>query len=218
MGLESFNPLQILVILVAVTLLPFMAVIATSFAKIIVVLGILRNALGLQSTPPSIVLNGLALILTFFIMTPTISETYGRITQVNLSNVTMTSLGATMSDIGQPFIKFLNANSKQESKEFFLRLAKRTWPASAKSQLDANSFMIALPAFVISELTQAFQIGFIIYLPFVVIDLVVSNILLALGMMMVSPTTISLPFKLLLFTLVDGWVHLLEGLTLTYHL
>lgn len=195
-----------------------MAVIMTSFTKIIVVVSILRNALGLQSTPPAMVLNALALILSAYIMFPTLSSTYELAKQADYSEMSLEKAGEIVNEIKGPILEFLSRNTAVTYREFFYKTAQRTWPEEAAKSLTMDHFLILLPAFVVSELTAAFQIGFIIYLPFVIVDLVVSNILLSLGMMMISPTTISLPFKLLLFTLVDGWVRLLEGLVLTYRL
>lgn len=218
MNINLSNPFEVIVILSTLTLLPFLAVMLTSFTKIIVVLGILRNALGLQSTPPNMVLNGLSLILSCFIMYPVLDETTKILEGKDFSQVTIKSISTVWDDAKRPVSGFLMKNSKVEMRQFFVSVAKRTWPSPYKEAASENDMLILIPSFVVSELSTAFQIGFIIYLPFVIIDLVVSNILMALGIVMIAPTSISLPFKLLLFFLVDGWRRLMEGLILTYHI
>jgi type III secretion protein R len=218
MNVNLANPFEVILVLSALTMLPFAAVMISSFTKIIVVLGILRNALGLQSTPPNMVLNGLSLIMSCFIMYPVLQDTTARLEKQDFSQVTIRTIGTVWQDASQPVATFLKDNSKVEMRQFFLGVAKRTWPAPYRDTVKEGDMMVLIPAFTVSELSTAFQIGFIIYLPFVIIDLVVSNILMALGIIMIAPTTISLPFKLLLFFLVDGWRRLMEGLVATYHL
>ena len=216
MNLNLSNPLEIIILLVVAGLLPYLAVLMSSFARIIIVLGLLRNALGLQTTPPNIVLNGLALIVSIYIMNPVLTETYEAIQYEDLSKITIQTAPAFLEKIKPPFQKFLTANSSPDTRQLFLSLARKTWPDQRAATLTEQDMVILVPAFITTEVSLAFQIGFIIYLPFVIVDLVVSNILLALGMVMISPTTISLPFKLLLLTLVNGWGRLFEGLVLSY--
>jgi type III secretion protein R len=220
MTLSFPNPSQIILVLVGVSLLPYLAVLVTSFTKIIVVLGILRNALGLQSTPPNIALNGIAIILSLFIMQPVCLKTWDLLKQqhIDWSTATLQEMEVAWKGISPPAVQFLKKNSQLEMRRFFMDIARRSWPRDQYNKLDESSLLILVPAFVVTELTAAFQIGFIIYLPFLVVDLVVSNILLALGIIMISPTAISLPFKLLLFIFVDGWTRLLDGLVMTYRL
>ncbi|QQY07595.1 MAG: type III secretion system export apparatus subunit SctR [Candidatus Xiphinematobacter sp.] len=220
MTLSFPNPSQIILVLVGASLLPYLAVLVTSFTKIIVVLGILRNALGLQSTPPNIALNGIAVILSLFIMQPVCLKTWELLKQqrVDWSTASFQEMEAVWRGISPPAIQFLRKNSQPEMRRFFIEIARRRWPRDQCNKLDEESLFILVPAFMLTELTAAFQIGFIIYLPFLVVDLVVSNILLALGIIMISPTAISLPFKLLLFIFVDGWTRLLDGLVMTYRL
>ena len=219
MELSSFTPGSALVVVVALALAPFFAVMVTSFTKIVVTLSLLRNALGLQQVPPNIVLNGLSLILTIYVMYPVGQQMQDRIAaqQVEGSVLQSTASISTAIDVGkEPLREFLIKHSDANERAFFLRTAQRVGdPAHAKEMTDRD-LIIVIPAFVVKELSLAFQIGFLIFLPFLVIDLVISNILLAMGMMMLSPTTISLPFKLLLFVLVDGWVKLSHGLVLSY--
>lgn len=218
MDLSTFTPGSALVVVVALALAPFVAVMVTSFTKIVVVLSLLRNALGLQQVPPNIVLNGLALVLTLYVMQPVgsrMAESAGVGSGIaGLPAQTDQMLGIATA-AKEPLREWLIKHSRPNERALFLKTSKRIDPARAATMTDRD-FVVVVPAFVVNELSVAFQIGFLIYLPFLVIDLVISNILLAMGMMMLSPTTISLPFKLLLFVLVDGWVKLAHGLVLSY--
>ena len=151
-------------------------------------------------------------------MFPIVAETYQLVQKADLSSVTMSNVGEIFDEVKGPFEKFLSRNSQPGSKAFFLGTAKRIWPKEYADNVQETDFIILVPAFLTSELSAAFQIGFILYLPFVIIDLIVSNILMALGIIMIAPTIISLPFKLLLFCLVDGWTRLMDGLIMTYKL
>jgi type III secretion protein R len=220
MDLGSFSPALIITLVVALAMAPFVAVMVTSFTKIVVVLSLLRNALGLQQVPPNVVINGLAIILSIYVMNPVIMDTY-KDAQAQMSTqapgpMTMEKLGAIVQTGKEPLRKFLIKHSHDSERGFFLQSAKRLLPADRQADLSADDYMVIVPAFTVSELTEAFQIGFLLFLPFLVIDLVVSNILLAMGMMMLSPTMVSLPFKLLLFVLLSGWAKLIHGLVLTY--
>jgi type III secretion protein R len=212
------NPIELLVILAALTMLPFLAVMVTSFTKIIIVLGLLRNALGLQTTPPNIILNGIAIILSAYIMHPVLLDTGKLVQEEGFQDVSMETLPAKLEKISLPICTFLKANSTADSRLFFIKSARQLWPQAIADKATEDDFVILLPAFVVTEISAAFQIGFIIYMPFIIIDLVVSNILMALGIIMIAPTSISLPFKLLLFCLINGWTRLLDGLMLTYTL
>ncbi|WP_304413494.1 EscR/YscR/HrcR family type III secretion system export apparatus protein [Luteimonas sp. FCS-9] len=326
MDFSTFSPALVLVTVVSLALAPFVAVMVTSFTKIVVVLSLLRNALGLQQVPPNVVINGLAIVLSIYVMYPVILDVNaavearlegrpppasvqrqidaraqqqavreGRAIEVRpaaasaapqadapptspaaadglaaeaqargepgpapdpmfsavrggssndpredrepalpalAEEVTQpagpaappASGGAfdtnrllTMVDAGkEPLRTFLIQHSSDAERAFFLRSVQRMLPAERRGDLTPDDFIVVVPAFTVSELTAAFQIGFLIFLPFLIIDLVVANILLALGMMMLSPTTVSLPFKLLLFVLIDGWAKLVHGLVLTY--
>ncbi|WP_316247533.1 hypothetical protein [Luteimonas viscosa] len=336
MDLSSYSPALVLVVIVALALAPFVAVMVTSFTKIVVVLSLLRNALGLQQVPPNVVINGLAIVLSIYVMYPVILQTYEAVTahqqglpvpadvqaqvdrrereqaararaqaeraaQRAQSTQEQAAAGATdaqlaadepaptspaaadalqaeseadaarasgsgaepgplfrnvttgdpVADPGdgaqaeivvpapaqstpeaggtdgarllamfeagkEPLRTFLIEHSNPAERGFFLRSARSLLPEERRNDLGVDDFIVVIPAFTVSELTAAFQIGFLIFLPFLIIDLVVANILLALGMMMMSPTTVSLPFKLLLFVLIDGWAKLVHGLVLTY--
>ncbi len=185
--------LQLLVVMGLLTILPALVLMMTSFLRILVVLAILRQALGLQGSPPGQVLAGLALFLSLFVMAPTLDL-------VNIGKA------------GEAFHAFMIAQTREANLMMFTDMAGG---GQFKSGADVP-FSILLPAFVTSELETAFQIGFMIFLPFLVIDLVVASVLMSLGMMMLSPTIISLPFKLLLFVLVDGWALLMGSLALSF--
>ena len=177
---------------------------------------LVRNALGVQQIPPNIALYGLSLILSAYVMAPIGNRIYEGTLQQSGSLKNVDALVASVQTGIEPMRGFLERNSRLEQREFFVRTAKRMWGAEMSNEVAPTDFLILMPAFLVSELTAAFQIGFLLYLPFVVIDLIVSNILLAMGMMMVSPVTISLPLKLFLFVAVDGWTRLIHGLVLTY--
>ena len=337
MDLSSYSPALVIVVIVGLALAPFVAVMVTSFTKIVVVLSLLRNALGLQQVPPNVVINGLAIVLSIYVMYPVILDTYDAVTahqqgkpipasvqaQVDARQraqearlraqaeraaeraqrtAAADAAGAPAPPVGdepapaspaaadalraeaeaeaartasepgplfrnvvtgdpaagetapvgtatpvveivapkpappppafggsegarllamfeagkEPLRGFLIQHSNDAERSFFLRSAQSLLPPERQGSLTVDDFIVVIPAFTVSELTAAFQIGFLIFLPFLIIDLVVANILLALGMMMMSPTTVSLPFKLLLFVLIDGWAKLVHGLVLTY--
>ncbi|MEN1927083.1 EscR/YscR/HrcR family type III secretion system export apparatus protein [Luteimonas qiangzhengi] len=328
MDFSNYSPALVLLVVVSLALAPFVAVMVTSFTKMVVVLSLLRNALGLQQVPPNVVINGLAIVLSIYVMYPVILDTHAAITahmegrpppptvQAHIEarqaeqaamaqreiqamrdaategsdaaagtpaspaaadalqaearaatepergelfrNVTggvgqdpgedpqalaaqdpsaprviiapppPTATGPPADGIDanyllalaeagkEPLRTFLIDHSHRTERQFFLNNAKRLMREEYHPSLTINDFIVVIPAFTVSELTAAFQIGFLIFLPFLIIDLVVANILLALGMMMMSPTIVSLPFKLLLFVLVDGWAKLVHGLVLTY--
>jgi type III secretion protein R len=210
------DPLTIIVLATLLSLAPFMAVMMTSYVKLAVVLTLIRNALGVQNVPPNLVLNGLALVLSVYIMAPVAQGTFSKLKALDFQQLSVSTLQNALNEAKVPITEFLDRHTNKIQKRFFFDTTKRLWPDSARQGLTDESFVILLPAFCVSELTVAFQIGFLLYLPFIAIDLIVSNILLAMGMMMVSPMTISLPFKLLLFVLVDGWTRLIQGLVVTY--
>jgi type III secretion protein R len=216
MDLTQFSPSSALLTVVLLALAPFVAVMVTSFTKIVVVLSLLRNALGLQQVPPNVVLNGLALVLSIYVMYPVGSEMAARLEgQTNIANSTQGMLRAADA-AKEPLREFLVKHSRPLERAFFLKTAQKALKPEQAAGLSESDFLVVVPAFTISELAVAFEIGFLIFLPFLVIDLVISNVLMAMGMMMLSPTTVSMPFKLLLFVLIGGWVKLTHGLILTY--
>ena len=223
MELGTLSPALILTLVVGLALAPYVAVMITAFTKLVVVFSLLRNALGLQQTPPNVVLNGLAIILSAYVMYPVGLEMASAAQPVieaqrkdDASKVQISELLSIAEQAKEPLKGFLIKHTSVEEREFFLTTAQRLLPQDKRAQATANDLIVIVPAFTVSELARAFQIGFIIFLPFLVIDLIVANLLQALGMMMLSPTTISLPFKLLLFVLLDGWSKLIHGLVLTY--
>ena len=266
------DPFSLIVLLIGLSLLPFVAMVATSYLKIVVVMYLIRKALGIPSIPPHMVINALAMILTFYIMAPMMSESWdiakaeiaktsgqtaAQQQPANWTIAPLQSIAATnapavqaapaaagpvaspqsvlqtspgpaattnilfeteaVAKAAEPFRAFLSKHTTPRERAFFVSTAEQLWGKDGESaKVDSESFYILIPAFCVSELTKAFQIGFLVYLPFIAIDIIVSNILLAMGMMMVSPVTISLPFKLLLFVMVNGWTLLIQGLIRGY--
>jgi len=210
------DPLNLVLVLTAASLLPFFAVVATSFVKLSVVFLLVRNALGVQQIPPNMALNALAMILSGYIMAPVIVQTADIFTSHHFDFGTVQGLRSAYQAGSAPLTKFLLMHTGEREKVFFIEAAKSLWPKDVASAISPENIAIILPAFAVSQLRQAFEIGFLLYLPFIAIDLIVSNILLAMGMMMVSPLTISLPFKLFLFVMVDGWSRLILGLVQSY--
>ncbi|HTT11049.1 MAG TPA: type III secretion system export apparatus subunit SctR [Burkholderiaceae bacterium] len=215
MDLTTFSPSSALLTVVVLALVPFVAVMVTSFTKLVVVLSLLRNALGLQQVPPNVVLNGLALVLSIYVMYPVGTEMSAKLQNFDNLNNTKNMIAAA-DTAKEPLREFLYKHSRPVERAFFLKTAQKALKLEQAAKLTERDFLIVVPAFTVSELSVAFEIGFLIFLPFLVIDLVISNILMAMGMMMLSPTTVSMPFKLLLFVLIDGWVKLTHGLILTY--
>jgi flagellar biosynthetic protein FliP len=191
--------LQILLIMTALSFIPAFVILMTSFTRIIIVFSILRQALGLQQTPSNQVLTGMALFLTLFIMAPVFDRVNQDAVQPYLKEQMTAQQAIDKAQV--PLKDFMLAQTRQSDLDMFMRLSKRTDIASP----DQAPLTILVPAFVTSELKTAFQIGFMIFIPFLIIDMVVASVLMAMGMMMLSPLIISLPFKIMLFVLVDGW-------------
>ncbi|MCP4047493.1 MAG: flagellar type III secretion system pore protein FliP [Gammaproteobacteria bacterium] len=191
--------LQVLVLMTVLTLLPAFLLMMTSFTRIVIVLAILRQALGTSQTPSNQIVIGLALFLTMFIMAPVFQETYSTAVEPYLEE--RIDAVTAIDQAKKPFRKFMLGQIRTQDLELFLELSGQPSPAS----LDEVPFTVLLPSFVTSELKTAFQIGFLMFIPFLIIDLVVASVLMSMGMMMLSPMMISLPFKLMLFVLVDGW-------------
>ena len=213
------DPFALIALLVGLSLVAFVAMIATSYLKIVVVISLVRNALGIQSIPPNMVVNALALILTFYIMAPVVGESWDLFNKYREENKPEKEYRTDLAlKAAEPLRQWLVRQTSDRECAFFVTTAERLWakPDEEKAKVDPDSFHILIPSFCVSELTKAFQIGFLVYLPFIAIDIIVSNILLAMGMMMVSPVTISLPFKLLLFVMVNGWTLLIQGLIRGY--
>ena len=213
---NTFDPFYLMLALVALSLLPFVAIMVTSYIKISIVLSLTRNALGIQQIPPNMVINGLAVILSIYVMAPVGQEIYDILVKAVEKKGNTVQLLKSIVKAKEPLRKFLLKHSKRKERLFFVHAAKDLWQNESAGKLKHDDLVVLIPAFTVNELASAFKIGFLIYLPFVVIDLIISNILLAMGMIMLSPMMISLPFKLLLFVLTDGWTKLIHGLVLTF--
>ena len=205
------DSIKLLLIFTILSLLPSILIMMTSFTRIVIVLSFMRNALGLQQTPPNQVLVGLALFLSLLIMSPVI-------TQINTEAYTPYSNGEItetefLDKAAAPIRTFMLKQTKNDDLKLFLSLANEPEPAN----YDDIKLEIVIPAFITSELRQAFIIGFLIYLPFLVIDMVVSSVLMSMGMMMLPPVMISLPFKIMLFVLVDGWQLIIKTLVMSFN-
>lgn len=204
-------PVQILVLITSLTFIPSLLLMMTSFSRIVIVFGLLRSALGTPYSPPNQVLIGLSLLLTFFIMAPVFDKIYQDAylpfsrNQINVDTAIKRGI--------IPLHKFMVNQTRKVDLEFFSKLAN----ISSFSKREDIPMRILLPSFITSELKTAFQIGFTIFIPFLIIDLVISSVLMSLGMMMVPPSTISLPFKIMLFVLVDGWQLLVTSLTHSFY-
>ncbi|OWQ49331.1 EscR/YscR/HrcR family type III secretion system export apparatus protein [Roseateles noduli] len=230
MNAGGFDPLSLAFLLAGLTLLPLLLVCTTSYLKISVVLMIVRNALGVQQVPPTMALNGMALAATLFVMAPVLNEVVSRL-PMDLPGLSgpsspaqaptphrskSASLGmAELAHAFEPMRGFMLANTLPEKRQKFVDLARQQWGGRLAAPQDSD-YVVLIPCFVVSELELALKAGFVLYVPFVVIDLLLSNLLLALGMQMVSPMVVSLPLKILLFVLLDGWTRLFDGLVRSY--
>jgi flagellar biosynthesis protein FliP len=202
--------LQLVALITILSLAPSILVMVTSFTRIVVVLSLLRTALGTATSPPNAVLTGLALFLTAFIMAPTFEQSYRNGVQPLIAGQIREA--EAFERASQPFKEFMLKHVRTKDLELFLDLSKRPRPATAIE----TPLPVIIPAFMISELRRAFEIGFLLFIPFLIIDLVVSSILISMGMMMVPPVTVSLPFKLIFFVLVDGWTLVVGSLVQSY--
>ena len=223
-GALASRPLVLLFAMAVLSILPFVLLLTTSFVKISVVLSIVKGALGTPQIPPAQVVTGLALILTFYVMAPTGERMYravepvlGKGTGADLiSGQSVAALAAAGERAREPLREFLLKHSTPRDRAVFHGLALRMRTPQERVGITDRDLLVVVPAFLTSELRRAFEIGFLLFLPFLVVDMVVANLLLALGMHMLSPTTVSLPFKLLLFVMADGWQLLLRGLVESY--
>jgi type III secretion protein R len=223
-GQWGANPLTTIVMLSLLSLLPFLLMMSSSFVKFSVVFSILRSALGLQQVPPPAVTMGLALIMSLYVMSPVAAKVYDAAEPLFTQSTgqDIVSPGGAQSILRllerarDPVREFLARHAHARERGLFHQMALRMGPPKWKESMKDDDLLVLVPAFTVSELKEAFMIGFLIFLPFLVIDMVVSNILLAMGMHMLSPVTISMPFKLLLFVLIDGWGLLVRGLLAGY--
>ncbi len=210
-GSQTYSlSIQVMLFMSALTLLPAALILMTSFMRIIIVLGILRQALGTAQTPTNQILVGMALFLTLFIMTPVFDEVYDKAVEPYLQEKLPPQKAVVQA--GKPLKAFMLAQTRKDDLAMFARIAEKG-PFETAADIP---FTLAVPAFVTSELKTAFQIGFLIFIPFLIIDLVVASVLMSMGMMMLSPMIISLPFKIMLFVLVDGWALILGTLASSF--
>lgn len=213
------DPIALSLFLGALSLIPLIIVTTTSFLKVSIVLLVTRNALGVQQVPPTMAIYGIALAASAFIMTPTLQQMAQRVMKPE-NNITEVQLNQNMlkkaADVFEPLQGFMLKYSKPEQRDIFLSTAKQLWPKDMADKAMPTDALILIPSFVVSEIQAAFEISFLIYIPFVAIDLLISNLLMALGMQQVSPQTITIPLKLLLFVLVDGWGKLVNALAMSY--
>jgi flagellar biosynthetic protein FliP len=209
-GTNYSVPIQTLLFFTALSFLPAVLLMMTGFTRIVIVLSLLRQALGTQSSPPNQVIVGLSLFLTFFVMGPTLDKVYEEAYLPYTNNSITFDVALTKAEA--PMRSFMSKQTRQSDFALFVKLAKL--PVDTK--VDAAPMRVLVPAFVISELKSAFQIGFMIFIPFLVIDIVVASVLMSLGMMMLSPVLVALPFKLMLFVLADGWNLLVGSLAASF--
>lgn len=209
-GTSYSVPVQTLLFFTALSFLPAVLLMMTGFTRIVIVLSLLRQALGTQSAPPNQVIVGLSLFLTFFVMGPTLDKVYADAYQPYTSG--SVSFEQAVANAEVPIRSFMVKQTRQTDFALFARLAK----LDASATVTNAPMRVLIPAFVISELKSAFQIGFMIFIPFLVIDIVVASILMSLGMMMLSPVLVALPFKLMLFVLADGWNLLVGSLAASF--
>ena len=209
--LKNLDPaIQLIILMASFSLLPFIFVCMTSFLRYVIVFSILRTALGTQQVPPGMVIIGLSLILTFYTMSPVFSQMY----DAGIKPYKQTgSIVLALTEGSKPLKNFMMKQTQQKDIAFFIEMAHKKPP---KNPDEIGLFQVA-PAYILSELKSSFQIGFVIFIPFVVLDIVIANVLLALGMFMLSPTIISLPFKLLIFIAVDGWSLIVSGMVQSFN-
>lgn len=209
---ELSGTLRILLILTAIAIIPMLLITVTSFTRILIVLHFTRQALNTQSAPPNQVLIAISLFLTFFIMQPVFSEIYTEaILPYDAGEITFEEACTTAVD---PLRDFMFEQTQVKDIDVFMQISNTAWDKTSEDQVPTS---VLIPAFIISELRTAFIIGFVIYIPFIVIDMVVASVLMSMGMMMLPPTTISMPFKILLFVLADGWNLVIVNLVRTFY-
>lgn len=216
MNTEQFDPMTFALFLGALSLIPMLMIVCTCFLKISMVLLITRNAIGVQQVPPNMALYGIALAATLFVMAPVFNQMQHQFSQAPADLSSMDNLKTSVTNGVAPLQKFMTHNTDADILIHLQENSVRMWPKEMSDNVSKDNLLLVIPAFVLSELQAGFKIGFLIYIPFIVIDLIVSNVLLALGMQMVAPMTLSLPLKMLLFVLINGWTRLLDGLFYSY--
>lgn len=210
------NQLQMMGVLAVLALVPFAIMMLTSFSKIVVVLSIVRSALGTQQAPPTMVLTGLAAVLSATIMAPTFEAMWGQGRARWSEGGDAVTMLSHAGEVLQPLKAFLLKHGSAEERARFVDMARELRPVEEADRVSDEDLTVVVPAFVLTELKEAFIIGFLVFLPFLVLDMLLANVLLALGMQTLSPSQVSLPFKILLFVAVDGWALLSRGLVLGY--
>lgn len=211
MALEGFSTPNLLIVAVLVSIVPIAVAIVTPFLKISIILYILRNAFSTQQVPPTAVVNAVALIVSMFIMAPTIAEITATLQTEGFDGDGILAILDSTNRLAGPIVTFMTENTDITEHNFFMDLRATTWPQDTQDRFDQDSLFVVVPAFVLSELKSAFLTGFLLYLPFIVIDVVVSSILITVGMQTVNPNVITIPLKFLLFISVDGWTRLVGG-------
>lgn len=210
------NQVQMMGLLAVMALVPFAIMMLTSFSKIVVVLSIVRSALGTQQAPPTMVLTGLAAVLSATVMAPTFDKMWTQGRQTWAEGPDAMAMFSSAGAVLQPLKDFLVKHGSAEERARFVDMARELRPEAEADAVSDADLSVIVPAFVLTELKEAFIIGFLIFLPFLVLDMLIANVLLALGMQTLSPSQVSLPFKILLFVAVDGWALLARGLILGY--
>lgn len=215
---DSFasNQVQMMGLLALMAIVPFAIMMLTSFSKIVVVLSIVRSALGTQQAPPTMVLTGLAAVLSATVMAPTFEKMWGQAKASWNANPVASAMVSEVDLMVQPLQDFLVKHGSHEERARFVDMARELRPQDEATAVSETDLSVIVPAFVITELKEAFIIGFLVFLPFLVLDMLLANVLLALGMQTLSPSQVGLPFKILLFVAVDGWALLSRGLILGY--
>lgn len=214
----QFNDITgLLIAVLAISVIPFVAMVVTSYAKIVVVLGLLRHALGVQQVPPNMVVNGIAILVSLYIMAPIGMQAMKTMQEHSTAQLSSGQLALSTIDAArEPIRHFLKQHAHEREKRFFLRSAAAIWPKDMASQLHEDDMIVLAPAFTLTEMTDAFKIGFLIYVAFIVVDLVIANVLMAMGLNQVQPTNVAIAFKLMLFVVMNGWSTLVHGLVMTY--
>ena len=216
MNIDSYDPISLAIMLAALGTIPLLLMMCTCFLKIAVVLQIVRNALGVQQVPPNMVLYGISAAVTVFVMAPVFNETQKIVVAMDKTEIDTKGIAYVIREASTPIKDFMEKNTSPSILSSFQSSSEILWKDDLTDSVIDENFLVLIPSFVVSQLQSGFEIGFILYLPFVVIDLVVSNILLALGMQMVAPMTVSLPLKILLFVSISGWEKLINSLVLSY--
>ncbi|MDD3266848.1 MAG: type III secretion system export apparatus subunit SctR [Burkholderiales bacterium] len=198
------------------SLIPIFIILTTSFIKIAMVLIMARESLGVQQVPPNIVMYAMSLILTFYVMSPVYSNSYQEFTKLSDGNVSVAQITQLYDASSAPLKKFMLKHSDKDDQIYFYNTLQKFWGKEMMKSVKRDDLIVLIPAFMVNELNQGFKIGFLIYLPSIIIDIIVSNILMAMGMQMMSPVTISLPIKLLLFITLGGWTNLIGAIMRSY--